>query len=80
MSAAANGATNPKSRTLIATANEISERDQPNASSSGTMRTDGADLNPAVAIKVRNVTPAAIHAGCNLRVLVIEHATRLLYR
>ncbi|MEY4037648.1 MAG: hypothetical protein RL201_1029, partial [Actinomycetota bacterium] len=30
-------------------ASEISERDQPKASSSGTIRTDGADLKPAVA-------------------------------
>jgi hypothetical protein len=35
----------------------------PKASSSGTINIDGADLNPAVAIRVRKVTPAAIHAG-----------------
>ena len=39
------------------------ERDQPKASSSGTIRTDGADLNPAVAIKVKKVTIAAIQPG-----------------
>jgi hypothetical protein len=27
------------------------------------MSTDGADLNPAVATKVKKVTAAAIHAG-----------------
>jgi hypothetical protein len=48
---------------LIETAAAICERDQPNASSSGTIKTDGADLNPAVAIKVKNVTAAAIQPG-----------------
>ena len=61
--AAANGATSPKSNTLIATAAEICERDQPNASSSGTIRTEGADLNPAVAISVKKVTATAIQPG-----------------
>ena len=61
--AAANGATKPKSSTLIATAAEICERDQPKASSSGTIKTDGADLNPAVAISVKKVTATAIHPG-----------------
>ena len=63
INAAANGATKPKSMTLIETASEICERDQPNASSSGTISTDGADLNPAVAIKVAKVTAAAIQPG-----------------
>ena len=63
---------------LIATAKEISARDQPNASSSGTISTEGADRNPAVAINVTKVTAAAIHAGWNLRVLVMPNVTRLL--
>jgi hypothetical protein len=63
ISAAAKGDINPKRRTFIATAKEISERDQPKASSSGTMRTDGADLNPAVAISVAKVTATAIQPG-----------------
>jgi hypothetical protein len=63
MSAAANGATRPKSSTLIDTAREICERDQPKASSSGTMSTDGADRYPAEAIKVKKVTVTAIHPG-----------------
>jgi hypothetical protein len=50
---------------LIAIANETCERDQPNASSSGTIVTEGADLNPAVAIKVKKVTTRAVQAGCN---------------
>ena len=61
--AAANGATKPKSKTLMDTAIATCERDQPKASSSGTIRTDGADLNPAVAIKVKKVTIAAIQPG-----------------
>jgi hypothetical protein len=63
MSAAAKGATNPKSITLIATAREISERDHPKASSRGTISTEGADLKPAVAIKVKKVTVTAIQPG-----------------
>ena len=63
MSAAANGATKPKSSTLIDTAKETCERDHPKASSSGTISTEGADLNPAVAIKVKKVTVAAIQPG-----------------
>ena len=63
ISAAANGAVSPNRRTFIATASEISSRDQPKDSSSGTIKTEGADLNPAVATRVRNVTPAANHAG-----------------
>ena len=63
ISAAAKGATRPKSRTLIETAAEICERDQPKASSRGTIRTEGADLNPAVAIKVKKVTVTAIQPG-----------------
>ena len=63
MRAAANGATKPKSKTFIETAREICERDHPKASSRGTIRTDGADLYPADAIKVKKVTVNAIHAG-----------------
>jgi hypothetical protein len=48
---------------FIATANETSERDQPKASSSGTINTEGADLNPAVAISVAKVTATAIQPG-----------------
>jgi hypothetical protein len=51
---------------LIAIAREIWSRLQPNASSSGTIKTEGADLNPAVATRVKKVTKAAIHAGCIL--------------
>ena len=67
--AAANGETKPKRRTFIAIASEISDRDQPKASSSGTIKTDGADRNPAVAIKVTKVTATAIQPGWNLRCL-----------
>ena len=49
------------------TAADIHDRDQPNASCNGTSKTDGAALNPAVAASVKNVTAAAIHAGCNRR-------------
>ena len=61
--AAAKGETNPKSRTLIAIASEISERLQPKDSSSGVIKTDGADLNPAVAINVTYVTATAAQPG-----------------
>jgi hypothetical protein len=63
ISAAANGETSPKRRTFIAIASEISERDQPKASSRGTIRTDGADLKPAVAINVAKVTATANQPG-----------------
>jgi len=63
ISAAANGATNPKRRTLMETASEICERDQPNASSKGTMRTEGAERYPADAIRVKKVTVTAIQPG-----------------
>ena len=69
ISAAAKGETKPKRRTLIATAKEISERDQPKASSSGTISTDGADRNPAVAIKVAKVTATANQPGWMRRCL-----------
>ena len=68
--AAAKGATRPKSSTLIETAAEICERDQPKASSRGTIRTEGADLNPAVAIKVKKVTVTAIQPGWNFLCLI----------
>ena len=61
--AAANGAVSPYSKTFTDTAREICARLQPNAVSSGTISTEGAERNPAVATKVRNVIPAAIHAG-----------------
>ena len=61
--AAANGAVRPNSRIFIATASEISSRDQLKASSSGTTKTEGADLKPAVATNVKNVTAAANQAG-----------------
>ena len=63
INAAANGAVNPYNKTLIAIASEIWSRPQPNASSSGTINTEGADLKPAVATRVKKVTIAAIHAG-----------------
>ncbi|CAB4663602.1 unannotated protein [freshwater metagenome] len=62
--AAAKGAVNPYNKTLTEMARDICSRFQPNASSSGTIKTDGADLNPAVATRVKKVTIAAIHAGC----------------
>ena len=65
--AAAKGAVKPNSKTLTEIASEICSRFQPKASSSGTIKTDGADLNPAVATRVKNVTIAAIQAGCTLR-------------
>ncbi len=43
ISAAANGAVRPKSKTLRLIAAEIEARDQPKASCSGMMRTDGAE-------------------------------------
>ncbi|CAB4833011.1 unannotated protein [freshwater metagenome] len=64
MKAAANGAVNPKSKTLTETAKEIWSLPQPNASSSGTIRTEGAERNPADATRVKKVTIAAIHPGC----------------
>jgi hypothetical protein len=67
--AAANGETKPKRRTFIAIASEISDRDQPKASSSGTIKTDGAERKPAVAIKVTKVTATAIQPGCILRAI-----------
>ena len=63
INAAAKGAVRPNNRTLIATASEISSRDQPKDSSSGTIKTEGADLKPAVANRVKKVTPAANQAG-----------------
>ena len=69
MSAAANGEIRPKRSTFIAIASEISERDQPKASCSGMINTDGADRNPAVAIKVAKVTATAIQPGCILRAI-----------
>ena len=67
--AAANGETKPKRRTFIAIASEISDLDQPKASSSGTIKTDGAERKPAVAIKVTKVTATAIQPGCILRAI-----------
>jgi hypothetical protein len=61
--AAGNGETRTKRKTLIETANEICERDQTKASSSGTIRTEGADRYPAEAIKVKKVTVTAIQPG-----------------
>jgi hypothetical protein len=63
INAAANGAVRPNSKIFIATASEISSRDQPKASSNGTTKTEGADLKPAVATRVKKVTPAANQAG-----------------
>ena len=65
ISAAAKGATNPYTRTLMATAKETCSRPQPKASSSGMIRTDDALLKPAVIANVTKVTPIANHAGCN---------------
>ncbi len=61
--AAAKGAVKPKSRTLTLTAAEIVSRRQPNAFCNGTIKTDGAERNPAVAIKVMKVITMAIQAG-----------------
>ena len=61
--AAAKGATSPYTSTLIAIANEICSRPQPNASSSGIIRTDEALRNPAAVTRVKNVTPTANQAG-----------------
>ena len=61
--AAAKGATKPKRSTFIDTAKEICDRDQPKASSRGTIKTDGAERYPADAINVKNVTVTAIHPG-----------------
>jgi hypothetical protein len=72
--AAANGETSPKRRIFIATASEISERDQPKASSNGTINTEGADLNPAVAISVAKVIATAIQPGW---ILDLAKATNL---
>ena len=63
INAAANGAVKPKSKTFTETASEISARDQLKASCKGISNTDGADLNPALAIRVKKVTPAAYQAG-----------------
>jgi hypothetical protein len=41
----------------------MSSRDQPKDFSSGTISTEGADLKPAVATRVKKVTPAANQAG-----------------
>ena len=65
ISAAAKGAVNPNKRTFTETASEIESRDQPKASCSGIIKTDGAERNPAFATKVRKVTAAAIQAGWN---------------
>ena len=61
--AAANGATKPKSKTFTAIAKEISSLPQPKLSSKGTIKTEGADLVPADAIKVKKVIPATTQAG-----------------
>ena len=63
-------------------AKEICDLDQPNASSSGTINTDGADLYPAAATSVIQVIAAAIHAGCTFRVFAIfkEDEARLPYQ
>lgn len=63
ISAAANGEISPDRRTLIAMASDMSERDQPNAFSKGTIKTEGAERNPAVTIKVTNVTATATQPG-----------------
>ena len=57
-------------------AKEISERDQPNAFSSGTINTEGADLNPAVAISVTKVTATAIQPGWILDLVSATNLTR----
>ena len=49
----------------MAIARETCSRPQPNASSSGMIRTEEALLNPAVIASVIKVTPTANHAGCN---------------
>ena len=59
----------PNRRTLIATASEISSRDQPKDSSSGTIKTEGADLNPAVATKE---LVDEVYASVNDRIKLIK--------
>ena len=61
--AAANGAVRPNNSTLILIAAEIVDLDQPKASWSGTINTDGADRYPALAARVKKVTPKANQAG-----------------
>jgi len=68
--AAAKGAVNPKSKTFIARAAEITSRRQPNSSSSGKINTEGALLKPAEANKVAKVIPATIQAGWSLDFII----------
>ena len=58
MKPAANGPISPKSSRRIAMATEICSVDQPNSFSSGTIRTPGAPMAPAVTNIVRKVTAA----------------------
>ena len=63
MSAAANGAISPYKIRLRLTALDISERDQPNSASIGTINTPGAERNPAAPSRATNATAATHHAG-----------------
>ena len=62
MSAPANGPMSPYRKMLIAMANEMVERLQPNSCSSGTMSTLGVARMPAPARSARNVTARMIQA------------------
>jgi hypothetical protein len=62
MTDAANGPMSPKSAMLIATAEEMTARLQPNSPSSDTMSTPGVARTPAVTSRMTNVTPATTQA------------------
>ena len=61
--AAANGAVRPNKSTLMLIAAETVDLDQPKASWSGMINTDGADRYAPLVATVKKATPAAIHAG-----------------
>ena len=62
MAPPANGPMNPNKTRFSAMAEEIVARSQPNARSSGTINTPGADRTPAAHISSTNTSPATIHA------------------
>ena len=61
MKAAANGPISPYRIRLIATANEMVARDQPNSCSTGTIRMLGMERMPAATSSVTKVIPATYH-------------------
>src|SRR5690348_17335566 len=66
MSAAANGAVNPKRMRFVDTAAEMVAVDQPNSSCNGWIRTPGVARKPAAPTSATSATAATDQAGCTL--------------